>query len=216
MEPEFWHKRWHENQIGFHQTDINPWLLAHWSRLNLNQGDLVFVPLCGKSDDMTWLVEQGFRVVGVELSEKAIKAYFDQYDKNVIVTREGPFDIWKSENITIHKGDFFDLTPDHLEGVKAVFDRAALIALKPEMRRQYAQHYFSFGIKGARILLITLEYDQALKDGPPFSVADDEVNELFQAGGVALQQVSDVLEENQGFKNSGHTYLIERAYQITL
>jgi len=216
MEPKFWHQKWHENQIGFHQSDINPWLLEYWNRLNLSQGDLVFVPLCGKSEDMAWLVEQGFSVVGVELSEKAIKAYFDKHDENVIVTSEDSFDVWKSENITIYEGDFFDLKSDHLEGVKAVFDRAALIALKPEMRRQYVQHYFSAGLKGAQILLVTLEYDQALKDGPPFSVADDEVNELFQAGDVALQQVSDVLEENQNFKNSGHPYLIERAYQITL
>jgi len=216
MEPEFWHQKWHENQIGFHQTDINPWLLECWGSLNLNQGDLVFVPLCGKSEDMTWLIEQGFRVVGVELSKKAIKAYFDKHDKNVVVTSEGSFDVWKSENITIYKGDFFDLKPDHLKGVNAIFDRAALIALKPDMRRRYVQHYLSVGLKGVQILLITLEYDQALKDGPPFSVADNEVNELFQAGDVTLQKTSNVLEENQNFKNAGHPYLIESVYQITL
>jgi thiopurine S-methyltransferase len=155
-------------------------------------------------------------VVGVELSEKAIKAYFDQCGKDVTITCKGPFDIWKSENIIIYKGDYFDLKPDHLKGVKAVFDRAALIALKPEMRKQYVQHCLDIGLKGAQVLLITLEYDQTLKNGPPFSVVDDEVNELYQAGSVALLQESDVLDENQNFKNSGHPYLIERVYQISL
>ena len=216
MEPEFWHQKWHENQIGFHQTDINPWLLEYWGRLNLCQGDLIFVPLCGKSEDMTWLVEQGFRVVGVELSEKAIKAYFDKHDENVTVTSEGSFDVWQSGSITIYKGDYFDLEVTHLAGVKAVFYRAALIALKPEMRRRYVQHYLSVGLKGIQVLLITLEYDQSLKNGPPFSVSDDEVSELFQAGDVTLQKESDVLDENLNFKKSGHPYLIERAYRITL
>jgi len=216
MEPEFWHKRWHDNQIGFHQTDINPWLLEYWGKLNLKRGDLVFVPLCGKSEDMTWLVEQGFRVIGVELSEKAIKSYFDKYGKDVTVTNEGAFDVWRSENITIYRGDFFDLETDQLEEVKAVFDRAALIALKPEMRKHYVQHYFSMGLKDTQFLVITLEYDQTLKEGPPFSVSDDEVNELFQTGHVRLLQESEVLDENQNFKNTGHSYLIERAYQVTL
>lgn len=75
MNEAFWHERWARNEIGFHLGEVNPYLLRHWPSLALPNGARVLVPLCGKSLDMAWLVEQGFTVVGVELSEKAVRAF---------------------------------------------------------------------------------------------------------------------------------------------
>jgi thiopurine S-methyltransferase len=31
MEAAFWHQKWKENRIGFHQADFNRWLQSWWS-----------------------------------------------------------------------------------------------------------------------------------------------------------------------------------------
>ena len=33
MQPDFWHQRWADNQIGFHQSAPTPLLLKHWPAL---------------------------------------------------------------------------------------------------------------------------------------------------------------------------------------
>ena len=76
MQPDFWHQRWSENQIGFHQSAPTPLLLKHWPTLGIAPGAQVFVPLAGKSLDMAWLASQGHRVLGVELSQLAVEQFF--------------------------------------------------------------------------------------------------------------------------------------------
>ncbi len=78
MNAEFWHSRWQEKRIGFNQSAVNPLLINYFKQLNLPAGSLVFVPLCGKSIDMAWLAAQGYDVVGVELVETAVQAFFTE------------------------------------------------------------------------------------------------------------------------------------------
>jgi thiopurine S-methyltransferase len=66
-----------------------------------------------------------------------------------------------------------------MHSVKAVYDRAALIALPPELRRDYALHLKKILRTGTDILLICLEYDQSLMSGPPFRVDGAEIRDLF-------------------------------------
>lgn len=181
MDTSFWLARWRENRIGFHQQHINPYLQNHLSALRLSHGDVVFVPLCGKSRDMLWLRDQGYSVLGVEVSELAIVAFFDE--NGLVRTREqqGSFVAWRTPGITLLQGDFFDLTPADLTGVVAVYDRAALVALPANDRQRYATHLLSLLPPEPRLLLITLEYDQREMHGPPFSVPLTEVQALFGA-----------------------------------
>ena len=79
MDPAFWHSRWQEGRIGFHQDRPTPLLVEHWTSLGLAQGSRVFVPLCGKSLDMAWLASQGHRVLGVELSAMAVRAFYEEH-----------------------------------------------------------------------------------------------------------------------------------------
>jgi len=80
MDPDFWHQRWREGRIGFHQDRPTPLLLEHWPALELTVGSQVFVPLAGKSLDLVWLAAQGYRVLGVELSPLAVAQFFDDTD----------------------------------------------------------------------------------------------------------------------------------------
>ena len=76
MNPEFWQARWQDKRIGFNQPKVNPLLVKYFSVLDLPVGSRVFAPLCGKSIDMRWLLEQGYDVVGVELVESAVEEFF--------------------------------------------------------------------------------------------------------------------------------------------
>lgn len=217
MEPKFWQERWARNQIGFHLPEVNPYLQRHWPQLSLAQGAQVLVPLCGKSLDLMWLASHGLRVLGVELSEQAVKAFFSEQNLVPRITRRGVFSVYQADLIEVWCGDFFALDAEAVADCAALYDRAALIALPPLMRAQYAEHLHQLLRPGCQGLLITLDYDQTQKAGPPFAVTDDEVKVLFGSQwtlGVLEEQ--DILGESWKFAQDGVTQLDERVYQMTM
>ncbi len=215
MEPKFWQERWARNQIGFHLPEVNSYLQRHWPRLALAEGAKVLVPLCGKSLDLMWLASQGLRVMGVELSEHAVEAFFSEQNLTPRITRQGVFKVYQAGLIEIWCGDFFALEAEVLVDCSALYDRAALIALPPLMRAQYAERLNSVLRPGCQGLLITLDYEQALKAGPPFAVADEEVKVLLGAHwALEVLQEQDILGESWKFVQDGVTRLEERVYLL--
>jgi len=180
MHHDFWHQRWHNQQIGFHLNAVNPFLLAHFHALNLQAGQRILVPLCGKTLDIHWLLAQGLQVVGAELSQLAVDALFAELNLTPTVTQAGVLRHYRAANIEIFQGDFFALDPTRLGPAHAVYDRAALIALPEAMRKQYSQHLMQI-TNTAPQLLISFAYDQSLVPGPPFSVSKEEVSTHYQA-----------------------------------
>lgn len=215
MDKEFWLERWRTNQIGFHQADFNARLRLHWPALGLRNGAKVFVPLCGKSRDMLWLAQQGHPVLGIELSQTAIEAFFTEADAPYQRRQSGLFQAFEGNGVSILCGDFFELMPLDLTDVAGVFDRGSLVALPQEMRRRYAEHLLTILPLGAQILLLTIEYDQRGASGPPFAVHPDEVTALFGARcAVELLERSPAEQmpprfQAQGIRTAGEsTYLI--------
>lgn len=178
MEANFWHQRWEQGDIAFHQNQANPLLEAHFEKLNLKRGERVLLPLCGKTLDIAWLLGHGFRVVGVELSELAIGELFKELGLEPEIATVGKLVHYSAENIDIFVGDVFDISTEHLGAVNAIYDRAALVALPAETRRRYTEHLMHL-TDGVPQLLIVYEYDQSQMDGPPFSVNEDELKQLF-------------------------------------
>ena len=217
MEPKFWQERWARNQIGFHLPEVNPYLQRHWPQLALAQGAQVLVPLCGKSLDLMWLASHGLRVLGVELSEQAVKAFFSEQNLVPRITRRGVFSVYQADLIEVWCGDFFALDAEAVADCAALYDRAALIALPPLMRAQYAEHLHQLLRPGCQGLLITLDYDQTQKAGPPFAVTDDEVKVLFGSQWtLRVLEEQDILGESWKFVQDGVTQLDERVYQMTM
>jgi thiopurine S-methyltransferase len=215
MDPEFWHERWKTNQTGFHQGEINPYLVRYWPSLALNTGARVLVPLCGKSRDMFWLLEQGFAVVGVEISPVAVAAFFAENRLAPAVTREARCTRWRIETLEILCGDFFALERGDIGTCHGVYDRAALIALPPGMRTEYVNHLATLLDRRVRELLLTMDYNQSEMEGPPFSVSDAEVSELF-TGTSTIEQLnrSDILHSQPRFMERGLTRLSEQAWRV--
>ena len=192
-----WIQRWKDNKIGWHGDKPNSKLIEFVSCLQLNPGDTVFVPLCGKSKDMIYLAQQGYKVIGVELSALAAEQFFTDNKIAYQISQEKSFEVYASDNITIYSGDFFKLTKHQLAAVVAVYDRAALIALPAGLRVKYAQHLYSIIVKGCRMLLLTLNYPQSKISGPPYAVNKDEVASLYNDGFECqlLQCFNDIKNE---------------------
>jgi thiopurine S-methyltransferase len=180
MEPEFWRGKWERGEISFHEGKPNAFLTKHIGTLKLEPGARVFLPLCGKTRDMHWLLAQGFRVAGAELSELAVTQLFEELGVTPEKTQIGTLLRHSAADIDIFLGDIFELNAGAIGPIDAVYDRAALIALPQEMRTRYAPHLMKIA-NGAPQLLITLDYDQSIVPGPPFSVSETEVRALYES-----------------------------------
>lgn len=213
METEFWHARWEQGLIGWHQEEVNPHLERFWPRLALDAGAKVFVPLCGKSLDLLWLARAGYEVIGVEVSATAVATLFRDNELNATVSSLRDFQVWRGEGLRIFQGDFFCLRAADLAGVAAIYDRASLIAFPPQMRPGYVDHLMGVTPDAGAGLLITLEYDSGEMQGPPFSVSEDEVNKLLGSR-VPLRRAYefDALAANPRFQARGLSSLTERVY----
>lgn len=215
MHESFWQDRWARNQIGFHQEKFNGYLRRHWASLDLPRGTGVLVPLCGKSLDMLWLAEQGYRVLGVELAERAVQDFFAEQGVQPEVSQHGSFMRYRGAAVEILCGDFFALKAEDLAGCEAFYDRAALIALPVPMRERYVAHLQALLPESCKGLLVTLVYDQQRMDGPPFSVTDAEVSEHFAKGwSLCEMERKDVLSGNPRFAGSGLEAVEEVAYRL--
>lgn len=216
MKTDFWLERWERQEIGFHQDEINPHLVQHWKELSLTPGATVFVPLCGKSRDMLWLRRQGHVVRGVEISPIAAQAFFEEngYVPSHLVG--GKHEHYEADDVRISCGDFFDLSRDDLKEVAAVYDRASLVALPPEMRERYADHLAEILPAGAKMLLLTFDYPQAEMPGPPFAVSPREVAALYgDRATVRLLAEHDTLAQNPRFQERGLSRLREGVFLVT-
>lgn len=233
MEAQYWQQAWDEGKIGFHQSKVNTRLVKYWSHAidATNDSPLsgsavetakscVFVPLCGKSLDMLWLHQQGHQVLGVELSAIAAKAFFEENNLEFEETAVEGFTFFtgtaNAEGITLMAGDFFQLTAEHTRMCTALYDRASMIAMTPDMRADYARRLAVLMPSNSRGILLTISYDQSRMQGPPFSVSDDNARTLLSENFLI-----DQLEHFSGPERLGNLAkrgletLDERVYLLT-
>ena len=220
MKSKFWQQRWQEGRIGFHKSDVNPELIKYFSNIALPVGSQVLVPLCGKSIDMVWLACAGYDVVGIELVESAVQAFFAEQnitptiteltstaDKSTLKRYQGQL---AAQTITLWAADIFALSTIDIGDIDAVYDRAALIALPANMRADYSRHIVKLS-NNAPQLLITLNYDQSKKDGPPFSITQQQLHQYYSADYkiVELESKSSTLNATSEILVTEHIWLLK-------
>jgi thiopurine S-methyltransferase len=206
MDAQFWRDRWAEGKTAFHEGKPNELLETYAGRLGAP--GRVLVPLCGKTVDLAYLAGLGHTVIGIELVEDAARQFFVGASPE-ITPRRGHVE-YRAGAISILVGDFFAATPELIGAIDAVYDRAALIALPPELRPHYAAHVRVLA-PGARDLLITPEYEQSRMGGPPFSVEEPEVRALFpEAELLETRPTNSARMKQEGID------AIERCYAIRL
>ena len=210
-----WLQRWHDDDIGWHHGEFNPYLLRFWPQLQVSEIRRVLVPLCGKSCDMVWLAQQGYSVVGVELSPVATAAFFS--DQSLEPRRQplGPFEQWQAGPYEILCGDLFRLQSDQLGQVDALYDRASLVALTPDQRDGYARLLARLLPQGCPLLLVAMEYTQQEMEGPPYSVPQQEIERLFGTDfDYRLLHSGDLLKETDRYGERGLSRMLEQVYLL--
>ncbi|PYF83543.1 MULTISPECIES: thiopurine S-methyltransferase [Marinomonas] len=207
---EFWLDRWKAGRIGFHQEGINPRLVEFWPALPKNSR--VLVPLCGKSNDMIWLAEQGYEVTGVELSSLAVIQFLGDNDLSYDTHQEGDLKIHTVNSglsLRIIEGDYFQFCED---GFDACYDRAAMVAMPDSKRAEYVAHTLKRLSPTASVLLISLQYDGDTQ-GPPFSIEEDSIPLLW---GNRIQKIAseNLAQTNLQYKEQGHSTYNESVWRI--
>jgi thiopurine S-methyltransferase len=190
-----WLKFWRDERTDFHQSAVNPLLNKFWSSLDLAPGSRVFVPLCGKSLDMIWLVQQGHEVIGVELSPVAVADFFRENGLQPVQRTMGAFTLWSAGKLIILCGDYFALTKADLGRFDTVYDRSALTALPENIRSQYVAQLRRLVPDTARVFLLTVE--DAAEHATMLQAAgvDEEIKRLYSAGfEIDLAYVESVFE----------------------
>jgi len=214
MNPEFWHDKWERNEIGFHLKQVHPLVVKYLSKEQLTDVSRVFVPLCGKSLDIGYLLEQGKQVVANELSEGAVKQLFSNLSLTPRVTSWHGGVCYQSESLTVWVGDYFQLTQSEVFDIDLIYDRAALIALPDDMRKSYVQQMLALA-PAAKQLLLTLTYNQAEMAGPPFSVPEAEVKFHYaDTKKIRCLSQKDIIEYEPKFAGRGLKSLVESAYWL--
>ena len=209
-----WQKRWQDNLIGWHKTSVNTRLVKFLVHLDLKPNNIVFVPLCGKSLDMFYLIKKGYQVIGVELSEKAVRDFFSEHSLNYQTHTEKNFTIYAGERIRIYVGDYFKLKKEVLKNVHGVYDRASLIALDKKERALYAEHLAYILPDCVQILLLVLDYPQGQMSGPPFALTNEEVYSLFHRFEITQLECKNDLANEAKFLEEGVDFLHKVSYLL--
>jgi thiopurine S-methyltransferase len=208
MDHAFWQSRWSEGRIGFHEGTPNQFLARHGNWLAGCRR--ILVPLCGKTEDLAYLAGRGHEVVGVELVENAVRQFFAEHGATPAVTTRDGFSVYSAGAITVLAGDFFATTAALVGTVDGIYDRAALIALPPDLRTRYIAHLRTLAPAARRELLVALDDPDGSADGPPFSVPEAEVRAHFTGRDVTLVEQAPDPRGRAGGK------MVERCYTITL
>jgi thiopurine S-methyltransferase len=215
MQANFWLDKWHRNEIGFHKSEFNSNLTQNFSRLNLAKGSHVFVPLAGKSLDILWLLQQGFKVSAIELSPLAIHSFFEENKISFNTERCGNMTKYCAKNLSFFQGDFFELKECDLSKIDAIYDRAASVALPLEMRKRYHQKLATLLGHGSKTLLVALEYEQEKFQGPPFSIPDEEIRSSFKDEFEVLLLSDEIVENSPPRFKELSMELREKVYVLT-
>jgi len=178
----------------------------------------IFVPLCGKAIDMAYLASLPssssslsssvqLEVVGLEGIRAALEEFIQEYPnlniKPIITTnnnangdnsshRNIKLEQFVGDNITLLKGDYFDLLEEEIGGkFDYIYDRGSMVAIEPQLRTLYVEILKSLLKPDGKMILVTLERKvstsnnniEATKKGPPYSINENNIRELFSCDG---------------------------------
>jgi len=120
-----------------------------------------------------------------------VRFFFEESGLDYAIDGSGPLPAYRARDleITIYQGDYFEFPGS---GFDALYDRGALVAMQPDLRPAYVEKTRQCVRSDAGCLIVTLEYDQALVEGPPFAVMPEELSDYWP--GLQRVEARDDLE----------------------
>ncbi|KAM6444804.1 thiopurine S-methyltransferase isoform 2-T2 [Rhynochetos jubatus] len=163
-----------------------------------------------------WLADMGHRVVGVEVSEQALKEFFAEhsvpYRVEPVPGISGAKKLQSTcGNISLYCCSIYDLSSSIVGKFDGVWDRGALVAVNPCDRQRYVSLMITLMEKNSSYLLVAVSYDPNKHKGPPFYVPESEIKSLFgnHFEMKCLQKVDDFTEKHRQW---GLDYFLEVLY----
>ncbi len=216
MEISYWQSRWRKNNTGWHMDQVYPPLPDIWTRASFKSNACVLVPLCGKSLDLHWLAERAKHVIGVEVSQQALQEVIQKHAEQFTRDSSHGFTIYHSERMELWEGDFLKLPTSEIPAPDIIYDKAAMVALPPTSRPDYAQKLLDCCGEDTQILLQTFKYNQDEMTGPPFSVDAKEISRHFgKRFSLRLMHEQSKFDELSKFQQRGlSSYLKEKVFLL--
>ncbi|MFK7823579.1 MAG: thiopurine S-methyltransferase [Oligoflexales bacterium] len=211
MDKKYWLDCWDSGNIRFHQKKVNPHLNSFWKLLAKDRRP-VFVPLCGKTLDMNYLANYGHKVIGVELSEQAIKEFFQGLDLKPQIISDSGFKVYEANSYKIYCGDIFEIKFD-FSIIAYVYDRACYIALDHKDRKKYC-HWLIKNLPHVNMLHLSIEFDH-LTAGPPYSITKQEIERGFSSSFNLECLIDEPISKEKVPHADFITHLTERVHKIT-
>eukprot|EP00118_Oscarella_pearsei_P000594 m.5322 g.5322 ORF g.5322 m.5322 type:complete len:233 (+) comp12887_c0_seq1:27-725(+) len=172
----FWAGRWADGSDVWTTPTVHRLLVKYSKKLPASKEgtNRIFVPLCGRTYDMIWLVEQGYRVVGVELIEEAILRFLSEQKLEYSVAEVGNLPgarLYQALDgrLLIYQCDFLSLNQAIIGQFDAIWDRASLLAINPSDNPRYVEVIKDVLKPSGSWLLHSVEIEGEYK-GPPFSL----------------------------------------------
>ena len=180
-----------------HERKVDAFLARHITQFTGDDNSKsVLVSLCGESQDLEWLSYKGYSVVGVEISEKAVKQFFEKGMNGAIpfeVTTEGELKIYSATDgrkLKVYVSNFFSegIDPKKLGTFDCIWDAHGIVSIPVPDIEPFAKKLLSFLKPGGKILFSTTDYNiTQLKKGPgPVPVSFIRLQELFPKCEVKL------------------------------
>ncbi|KAL4229725.1 hypothetical protein ACF0H5_010113 [Mactra antiquata] len=177
-----WIESWSSGDTGFHMTFTDPFLDKNEADIFGGKTKSIFAPLCGKSLDMLWMYNKGHSVCGVDIAEQAVQEFFDEnnIEKNIDkVDNIGVLYKSKDERIKLYVADLFDMLPSVCGQFDVIWDSKSLVAINVADHNLYRDVLLGLMKPDSLYYLNTLDYDSKVWPGPPHSLPDEKVMELY-------------------------------------
>ncbi|MDZ7681321.1 MAG: hypothetical protein U5J63_06285 [Fodinibius sp.] len=217
MEISYWQSRWHKDNTGWQMDEVYPLLPTLWNRRSLKSQARVLVPLCGNSPDLHWLAEQGHTVIGIDVSGKALRRTMRDHPAKFTEETSYGFTVYRSQQMELWEGDFLKLPARTITTPDVIYDKAAIVALPPEMRTTFAQKVMELSNPNTQLLVQTFEYEQHEMSGPPFSVGRNEIEQYYgDRFSITPVHEQSRLQDMAKFRQRGlSSYFIEKVYHLS-
>lgn len=149
----------------------------------------VLLPLCGKSNDLRFMYEEGHKVLGVECADEAIHDFFSINNiprdvTTVTATKSGKNAQLHSSpdgQLKVIQNNFLTLDSEMFNGtIDCVWDRGAFGTITEEEQSMYIDTIRRLLGPNFRYLLLVLEFDQSQsKDPVPMPQPEEKVRHFF-------------------------------------
>ncbi|XP_041356889.1 probable thiopurine S-methyltransferase [Gigantopelta aegis] len=220
MSVDDWKKRWDKEQTEFHLPKVHPMLEKHLGALVQGRSKLrFFIPLCGKSVDMRWLLEQGHGVVGCEGVDKGCQEFLQEnkmkYTASPMKSCEGTVYRSQCSPLTLYRCDVFDLRREDVGQFDCIWDRGSFVAIPVSKRKRYADIIVSLMKPDCRYLLDCFLLNNEQFAGPPFSCTENDIN-TFYGSYCAVKKLDEKDAMTDLQRGWGISYFTDQVFLIRM